>query len=99
MSESMIYNTAGLSDLTHGMMTYSQELDSIAQEAHNLLASSQEFFQGPHGATQYAQAQQLINEGINDGKEVIMRHGDAVDNASQSFSAADQQVGNSFTGV
>lgn len=95
----MIYNPMGLADLSSGMLSFAQELDQIGQEAHNLLASSQEFFQGPQGAVQYAQAQQLINEGIADGQEVIARHGNVVDQASSAFQAADYHVGNSFGGV
>jgi uncharacterized protein YukE len=95
----MRYNPMGLADLTSGMLSFSGELDQIGQEAHNLLAASQNFFQGPSGAVNYAQAQQLINDGIQDGKDVIMRHGNTVDSASSAFSAADQQVGNSFGGI
>ncbi len=64
----MIYNPMGLADLTSSMVQFSQELDQIGQEAHTLLAGSQEFFQGPSGAVNYQQAQQLINEGIQDAK-------------------------------
>src|SRR5882757_219661 len=95
----MIYSPMGMADLSSGMLSFSGELDQIGQEAHNLLAGSQNFFQGPSGATNYAQAQQLINDGIQDGKDVIMRHGNTVDTASSDFSAADQQVGNSFGGI
>ena len=95
----MIYNPMGLADLTSSMVQFSQELDQIGQEAHTLLAGSQEFFQGPSGAVNYQQAQQLINEGIQDGKDVIARHGSTVDTASANFSSADLQVGNSFGGV
>jgi uncharacterized protein YukE len=95
----MIYSPMGLADLTSAMTQYSQELDQIGQEAHTLLAGSQEFFQGPSGAVNYQQAQQLINEGIQDGKEVIARHGSTVDTASSNFSAADMQVGNSFGAI
>lgn len=95
----MIYNPMGLADLTSSMHSFSQELDQIGQEAHTLLAGSQEFFQGPSGATNYAQAQQLINEGIQDGKDVIMRHGDTIDTASSTYSAGDQQVGTSFSSI
>ena len=96
---SMIYNPAGLADLSTGMLTFAQELDQVGQEAHSLLAASQEFFQGPNGATNYAQAQQLINEGITDGQDVIARHGNVVDQASSNFQAADFHVGNSFQGI
>jgi uncharacterized protein YukE len=99
MSGPITYSPMGLSDLSSGMMSFSQELDQIGTEAHNLLAGSQEFFKGPHGAANYAQAQQLINQGIQDGKDVIMRHGDTIDNASSSMQAADMQVGNSFQSI
>jgi uncharacterized protein YukE len=97
--ETMVYNPAGLADLTSQMVTFSQELDQVGQEAHNLLAGSREFFQGPHGAEQYAQAQQMINDGIQDGKEVISRHGNVVDQASTNYMGADMGVGNSFGGI
>jgi uncharacterized protein YukE len=92
----MMYHPAGLADLTSSMITFSGELDQIAQEAHNLLAGSQEFFQGPSGATAYQQAQNLITEGIQDGKDVIARHGNAVDAASAAYSGTDAGVGQSF---
>lgn len=95
----MIYNPAGLLDMSTGMMNFSQELDQIGAEAHAMLAGSPEFFDSPNGAAQYQQCQQLINQGIADGKAVIARHGDVIDNASQSFQATDMQVGNSFGAV
>ncbi len=58
----MIYNPMGLSDTVSSLLSFSQELDQIGSEAHNLLAASQEFFQGPNGAVSYSQAQTLINE-------------------------------------
>lgn len=99
MSGPIIYNQMGLADMTSNMISFSQELDQIGQEAQNLLANSREFFQGDHGATAYAQAQTLINEGIEDGKEVIRRHGDAVDFSGASMAGADQQAGNSFSAI
>lgn len=95
----MIYNPMGLADLTSGILSFSQELDQIGQEAQNLLAGSQEFFQGPNGALNYQQAQNLIIEGIQDGKDVLHRHGGTVDNSSMNFCSADVQVGNSFGGI
>lgn len=95
----MIYNPMGLADLSSGMVSFSQELEQIGQEAHNLLASSQEFFQGPNGATHYAQAQHLINEGIQDGRDVLHSQGGVVDNVSSAFQAADIHVGNGFAGI
>jgi uncharacterized protein YukE len=95
----MIYNKMGLGDMSTGMLSFSQELDQIAQEAQNLLAASPEFFQSEPGAAQYQQCQNLINEGIQDGKDVIMRHGDVIDRSSNSFEATDFSVGNNFGSV
>jgi len=92
----MRYNFAGLADYTSAMMTYSQELDQIKQEALHELAGIQSFFDTEHGSQAYAQAQNLINDGIEDGKMVISSHGDAVDTSSQEFMAQDIAAANSF---
>lgn len=94
--DTMIYDPMGMSDMTSTILGLSHELDQIGQEAHNLLAASQHFFKGPQGATHYAQAQQAINEGIQDGQRVLHTHSNTIDHASTSYSAADHVVGNSF---
>jgi uncharacterized protein YukE len=95
----MKYNPAGLSDMSSAMITFSQELEQIAEEAHNLLANSQDFFQGPHGAVNYAQAQQLINQGIQEGKQVLYNQGGVIEEVSSNMSGTDTSVGNGFMSV
>jgi hypothetical protein len=95
----MIYDKMGLSDMSTGLLSFSQELQQIADEAHGLLAASPEFFQSDNGAANYQQAQQLINDGIQDGKDVIARHGNVIDQSSSNFTAADVNVGNGFQGA
>lgn len=97
--ETMRYNPLAMAEVTAQMHSFSQELEAIGQQAQQKLANSREFFQGPHGAEQYAQAQNLIHEGIEDGQQVIRQHGDVVDHSSQNFSGADVTVGNSFGGI
>jgi uncharacterized protein YukE len=97
--ETMVYNPLAMADVTAQMHSFSQELDDIGQQAQAKLASSREFFSGPHGAEQYAQAQQLIHEGIEDGQRVIRQHGDVIDSSSQNYSGADMTVGNSFGSI
>jgi hypothetical protein len=48
----MIYHPAGIVDLSSTIISVSQQLDQIAEEAHHLLAGSQDFFQGPLGLVQ-----------------------------------------------
>lgn len=95
----MRYNVPQLGDHTQALMSFSQELDQIGQEALHELASIQNFFDTEHGSQGYAQAQQLINEGIDDGKQVIARHGDAIDTWTSDFLAQDVAAFNSFTGM
>jgi uncharacterized protein YukE len=95
----MQYNPAGLSDMSSAMITFSQELDQIGEEAHNLLANSQEFFQGPHGAVAYAQAQNLINQGIQEGKQVLYNQGGVIEDVSSNMTGTDTSVGNGFMSI
>ncbi len=94
----MRYNFAGLADYTSAMMSYSQELDQIGQEALHELAGIQAFFNTEHGSVGYQQAQNMIIEGINDGKSVIASHGDAVDTSASDYMAQDISAYNSFQG-
>ena len=97
--ETMVYNPLAMADVTAQMHSFSQELEQIGQMAQQKLANSREFFSGPHGAEQYAQAQNLIHEGIEDGQQVIRQHGDVIDSSSNNYSGADMSVGNSFGGI
>lgn len=95
----MIYHPAGMADLSATIISASQQLDQIAQEAHHLLAGSQQFFQGPSGATAYQQVQDLINQGIAEGKMVLNNHGGVVQDVSQNMSNTDTINGNNFMSV
>lgn len=100
MSDPMIkYDKAGLADYTHGLTSYSAELDDIAQQAMNILGGISEYFTTDNASVSYAQVQQMINEGIQQGKEVIFRHGDAVNTSSEEFTARDISAGNSFGAI
>jgi len=92
----MIYHQAGMADLSTTIISVSQQLDQIAEEAHNLLAGSQHFFQGPSGATAYHQVQDLINQGIQEGKQVLNNHGAVVQDVSQNMANTDTINGNNF---
>jgi uncharacterized protein YukE len=99
MDDMIKYHTAGIADYTHGLMTYSQELDNIVQQAMNTLNGLAEFFTTEQASVSHAQAQQMIMDGINEGKEVIMRHGTAVDTASTEFSGFDHSAASSFGSI
>lgn len=92
----MIYNKMGLADMSAAQASFSHELDQIKQEAQNLLAGSEQFFTGDHGKANYVQAQMLINDGIEDGKQVLFNQSNVVQEVSSNFDAADHNVGSSF---
>jgi uncharacterized protein YukE len=93
------YHPGAIGDYTHGLATYSAELDNIAQQAQNLLAGLGDHWDTAHGSVSYTQVQQMINEGIQEGKDVIARHGMAVDTSLQEFVGQDIAAGNSFGSV
>jgi uncharacterized protein YukE len=93
------YHPGAIGDYTHGLATYSAELDNIAQQAQGILASLGDHWDTPHGSVSYAHVQQMINEGIQEGKDVILRHSSAVDTSLQEFVNYDITAGNSFGSV
>jgi hypothetical protein len=95
----MIYHPAGIVDMSATILSVSQQLDQIGEEALHLLAGSQNFFTGPHGATQYAQAQDLINQGIAEGKNVLFNQSGVVQDVGHNMSGTDTMVGNGFMSV
>ena len=99
MSDGVMTSHIGhLADLTSDTMNFSQSLDHIRDEAIQLLGSHLDAFKG-NGAEAYHQAQQMINDGIQEGKDVIARHGDAIEQAAMNFQGADQLNATNFTGI
>ena len=90
------YHPAAIADYTHSLATFSGELDNIASSAQNILASIAEFFDTDHASVSYTDAQLMINEGIQEGKAVIMNHGNAVDTASADFVGQDAASAQTF---
>lgn len=90
------YHPAAIGDYTHSLATFSGELDNIAGSAQNILAGIAEYFDTDQASVSYTQAQMLINEGIQEGKDVILRHGSAVDTASADFVGQDAASAQTF---
>src|SRR5258708_29172279 len=88
---------AAIGDYTHALATFSGELDEIANTALHTLAGIPEYFDTDAASMAYTDAQNLIVQGINEGKEVILRHGNAVDTASADYLATDAASANGFS--
>ena len=97
MSDDILkYHPAAIADYTHSLATFSGELDAIEGQAQNILAGIAEYFDTDQASVSYAQAQMLINQGIQEGKDVILRHGGAVDTASADFVSQDAASAQTF---
>ena len=99
MDDMMRYNPGALGDYTSSLAGYSSRLESLGQEALQELHNAAEFFATEQGSDQHAQAQQLIIDAVQEGKDVITRHGGAVDTAATEYMAQDAAAGNSFTSI
>lgn len=97
--ETIIMNPAGMADLAAGHISFSQELDSLGQEAINAVNASPEYFRGPQGAEAYQQVMNLIHQAVQDGKDVIARHGNAIDTSMHNGVSTDAQVGQAFYSI
>lgn len=95
----MRYNPGLGADYTSSVANYCSQLDSLGQEALNRLNQIAYAFDTEHGSVQHAQAQQLILQAINDGKETMMRQAAAVDTGFSDFGGQDIAAGNSFTTI
>ena len=98
-NETIIANLAGMADLASGHLSFSQELDSLGAEARNAVQASPEYFTGPQGAPAYQQVMHLIDQAVQDGQQVIARHGNAIDTAAGNSHATDGAIGQSFSSI
>jgi ABC-type Zn uptake system ZnuABC Zn-binding protein ZnuA len=99
MDGMMRYNPGLGADYTASVANYCSQLDSLGQEALNRLNQIAYAFDTEHGSVQHAQAQQLILQAIDDGKQTMMRQAAAVDTGFSDFGGQDIAAGNSFTTI
>ena len=90
------YNPAGIADYTHALATFAGEFENVRSQCLNLLAGLHEYFDTHQASISYVDAQNLINQGIDEGQQVIMRHGNAVDTASVDFASQDAASAQTF---
>ncbi|WP_428338881.1 hypothetical protein [Mycobacterium sp.] len=99
MDGMMRYNPGLGADYTASVANYCSQLDNYAQEALNKLNQISHAFDTEHGSAQHAQAQQMIMQAVNDGKETMLRQATAVDTSFSDFGGQDIAAGNSFTSI
>jgi uncharacterized protein YukE len=99
MDDMIRVNPAAVVDYAHGVNTYSSQLDDIQSQAENILGGIIEYFNTEDASLSYSDAQRLINEGIQEGRDVMLRHGAAVDNAQVNWVSQDATSASTFRGI
>lgn len=99
MSDMIRYHPGMIGDYTAALSNYSGQLDNIAAQARTILGGLADYFDTLHGSGAYAQVQASINAGIDEGRDVIMRHSQVGDSALQDFIGQDVAAANSFGSI
>jgi uncharacterized protein YukE len=97
-ADGFTYHPQALPDYVNTVAQSSAQLDDIRSQAQNILNGVREFFDSM-GADSFINAQMMINSGIDEGKEIIMRHSTTVDGMHQEMIAQDVSAANSFGGL
>jgi hypothetical protein len=88
-----------IADYTHTLSTISAELDNVVQSANGILNGVAEYFTTHHASVAFNEVHNLLMQGIDEGKETIMRHGSVVGQSVDNFTSTDIAAGQSFYSV
>jgi hypothetical protein len=88
-----------IADYTHTLSTISNELDNVVQSANGILNGVAEYFTTHHASVAFNEVHNLLMQGIDEGKETILRHGHVVGQSVDNFTSTDIAAGQSFYSV
>jgi uncharacterized protein YukE len=82
------YNPAMIGEFVHNVVTSSSELEQIRSTCMQIVAGLPDGFKGKN-ADALNEVMAYINQGIDEGQQVIRLHGDAADTALGHFLGQD----------
>ena len=82
------YNLAMIGEFVHNVVTCSSELEQIRSTCMQIVAGLPDGFKGKN-ADALNEVMAYINQGIDEGQQVIRLHGDAADTALGHFLGQD----------
>lgn len=88
-----------IADYTHTLSTISAELDNVIQSANGILNGVAEYFTTHHASVAFNEVHNLLMQGIDEGKETILRHGTVVGQSVDNFTSTDIAAGQSFMSI
>ena len=100
MSEEPIaVDMVGTADYTHTLSTISAELDNVVNSANSILSGVAEYFHTTAASVAFGDVHRMLMQGIDEGRDTIMRHGHVVGQSVEHFHGTDVAAGQSFTSI
>jgi hypothetical protein len=93
------YDLPGIADYGHTLATISAELDNVVHSANGILNGVAEFFTTHHASVAFNEVHNLLMQGIDEGKDTILRHGHVVGQAAEHFGGTDSSAASSFYSI
>ncbi|MBV8929841.1 MAG: hypothetical protein JO152_12020 [Mycobacteriaceae bacterium] len=95
IGDELHYSPGALFDYASQIGTFAGHLETIEGEARNLVNGLKEHFDSM-GADAFHTAHMLINQGIDEGKDLIYRHGNTIETVTGQMQGYDGQAASSF---
>jgi hypothetical protein len=86
-------------DYTHTLSTISAELDNVVNSANSILGGVAEYFHTHNASVAFNEVHRLLMQGIDEGKDTILRHGNVLGQSVEHFHGTDIAAGQSFTSI
>ena len=97
--EPIAVDMVGTADYTHTLSMISAELDNVVNSANSILGGVAEYFHTHNASVAFNDVHRMLMQGIDEGKETIMRHGSVVGQSVENFHGTDIAAGQSFTSI
>lgn len=97
--EPIAVDMVATADYTHTLSSISAELDNVVNSANSILAGVAEYFHTHNASVAFNEVHRLLMQGIDEGKDTILRHGHVLGQSVDHFHGTDMAAGQSFTSI
>ncbi|HZA10653.1 hypothetical protein [Mycobacterium sp.] len=93
------YHQGAIFDYATQVGTFAVHLENIRQQAQNIVQHLQDTYSSTWGSEAFILMHQIIDQGIDEGQQVITRHGNTVENVTAEMMNMDVAQANAFHGA
>ncbi|MDT7764309.1 MAG: hypothetical protein QOC63_3729 [Mycobacterium sp.] len=97
--EPIAVDMVATADYTHTLSSISAELDNVVNSANSILAGVAEYFHTTNASVAFNDVHRMLMQGIDEGKDTILRHGHVLGQSVDHFHGTDMAAGQSFTSI